>query len=35
MKPGQKPLLSMVLGKVRKLYLSCAGKVCKVESRHN
>ena len=35
LKPGQKPSLSMVLGKVRKLYSSCDGKVCKVESRHN
>ena len=35
LKPGQKPALSMVLGKVRKLYSSCDGKVCKVESRHN
>eukprot|EP01050_Picozoa_sp_SAG11_P067549 SAG11_NODE_48233_length_124_cov_188.960000_1_plen_41_part_11 len=25
----------MVLGKVRKLYSSCDGKVCKVDSRHN
>eukprot|EP01052_Picozoa_sp_SAG31_P052872 SAG31_NODE_13267_length_881_cov_1.062660_2_plen_72_part_00 len=25
----------MVLGKVRQLYSSCGGKVCKVRSRHN
>ena len=25
----------MVLGKVRQLYSSCDGKVCKVPSRHN
>ena len=32
---GQTYSHSMVLGKVRKLYSSCDGKVCKVESRHN
>ena len=32
---GQTYSTSMVLGKVRKLYSSCDGKVCKVESRNN
>eukprot|EP01051_Picozoa_sp_SAG22_P012888 SAG22_NODE_1384_length_4534_cov_2.266516_2_plen_159_part_00 len=32
---GQAPSRSMVLGKVLKLYSSCDGKRCKVESRHN
>jgi hypothetical protein len=35
LQPGQTHSKSMVLGKVRKLYSSCDGKVCKVESRHN
>lgn len=32
---GQTYSLSMVLGKVRKLYSSCNGRVCKVPSRWN
>jgi len=35
LKKGQTHSQSMVLGKVRKLYSSCDGKVCKVPSRHN
>jgi hypothetical protein len=35
LKKGQAPSKSMVLGKVLKLYSSCDGKRCKVESRHN
>ena len=35
LKKGQTHSKSMVLGKVRKLYSSCDGKVCKVPSRHN
>jgi hypothetical protein len=32
---GQTFSQSMVLGKVRKLYSSCNGKICLVEPRHN
>ena len=32
---GQTYSLSMVLGKVRQLYSSCNGKVCKVASKWN
>jgi hypothetical protein len=32
---GQTYSLSMVLGKVRQLYSSCNGKVCKVDSKWN
>ena len=35
LKKGQTFSQSMVLGKVRKLYSSCNGKLCLVESRHN
>ena len=35
LKKGQKHSKSMVLGRVRQLYSSCDGKVCKVPSRHN
>ena len=35
LQPGQTFSKSMVLGRVRKLYSSCDGKVCKVESRNN
>ena len=35
LKKGQKYSRSMVLGKVRQLYSSYDGKVCKVPSRHN
>jgi hypothetical protein len=35
LKKGQTFSQSMVLGKVRKLYSSCNGKICLVESRHN
>ena len=35
LKKGQTFSHSMVLGKVRKLYSSCDGKVCLVPSRHN
>ena len=35
LKKGQKHYKGMVLGKVRKMFSSCDGKMCKVESRHN
>jgi len=35
LKKGQTYSHSMVLGKVRKLYSSCNGKICLVNSRHN
>eukprot|EP01051_Picozoa_sp_SAG22_P014985 SAG22_NODE_1897_length_3356_cov_3.577832_4_plen_77_part_01 len=35
LKKGQAPSRSIVFGKVLKLYSSCDGKRCKVESRHN
>ena len=35
LKKGQTHSKSMVLGKVRQLYSSCNGKVCKVPSQHN
>ena len=35
LKKGQTYSHSMVLGKVRKMFSSCDGKVCKVPSRHN
>ena len=35
LKKGQTFSQSMVLGKVRKLYSSCNGKICLVDSRHN
>ena len=35
LQPGQLYSRSMVLGKVRKLYSSCDGKVCKVDSIKN
>ncbi len=35
LRKGQKHYKGMVLGKVRKMYSSCDGKMCKVESRHN
>ena len=35
LKKVKKHSRSMVLGKVRQLYSSCDGKVCKVPSRHN
>ena len=35
LKKGQTHSKSMVLGKVRQLYSSCDGKVCKVPSQHN
>jgi hypothetical protein len=35
LKKGQLYSHSMVLGKVRKLYSSCNGKICLVNSRHN
>ena len=35
LKKGQTHSKSMVLGKVHKLYSSCDGKKCKVDSRHN
>ena len=35
LQPGQTHSESMVLGKVRQLYTSCNGKVCKVEATKN
>eukprot|EP01050_Picozoa_sp_SAG11_P012850 SAG11_NODE_1458_length_4874_cov_218.142827_2_plen_167_part_00 len=35
LQPGQTYSRSMVLGKVRQLYTSCDGKVCKVPSKKN
>ena len=35
LKKGQIFSQSMVLGKVRRLYRSCKGKLCLVDSRHN
>ena len=35
LKKGQTYSQSMVLGKVRKMFSSCDGKMCKVPSRHN
>ena len=35
LKKGQTYSRSMVLGRVRKMFSSCDGKMCKVPSRHN